>query len=267
MLFNRLNGIINFNTNPLNYLINNKHFIINYSKKLGRPEWAIYSLNANDLKKCKGGRRSFIYDQELISNSIYQLSPYSNIFKNQWTRAHLIPSFIMSWDKGKKCSCDKGKNCSCDKGIKCSCDKGKKCSCDKGKNSSWDKTYSMSNVIPQHKMFNMIKWQQLEIQTSKIISQHNQNVHVITGCTNFDYSNKIYFNNKIPHLRLINPKYSVVWIDEKNNFEYQIPNLMYQVIITPNDITCWIGSNYCKQNIYQVSIDYLEKIIGTKLLL
>ncbi len=234
MLINRLNGIINFNTSCTNYLINNKNFIINYSKKLGRPEWTVYSMNRSDLSKCNGGRKSFVYDKELIANNIYQLSPNANVFKNQWSRGHLIPSFIMSWDKGK--------------------------------NMSWEKTYCMSNIIPQHYSFNSINWQKLEIQTAKLIGQNSHNVHVITGCASFNFSNKIYFNNQIPHLRLLDPEYSVVWIDEKNNFEYQIPNLMYQVVITPFEIKSFIGFNNCKQKIYQVNIEYLEKMIGTRLL-
>lgn len=237
MLFNRLCGIINLNTRSTNYLINNKDFIINYSKKLGRPEWTVYSLNKFDIVKCRGGRKSFVYDKELITNDIYQLSPNSNIFKNQWSRGHLIPSFIMSGNKGK--------------------------------NKSWEKTYCMSNIIPQHQTFNSINWQKLEMQTAKIIRQNTQNVHVITGCANLELSNKIYFNNKICALPYpyLNQNYTLVWFDAKSNFEYQIPNLMYQIVITPYEIVSWIGFNNCNQKIYLVSLDYIEQIVGTKFLL
>ncbi len=235
MEFNHFAKIINFNIRHTNCIINNNNFVINYSKSLGRPEWVAYSLNSNKAIQCNGGRRHFTYDPDLKSKNIYQLAPDSNIFKNQWSRGHMVPSFMMSWDKTHR--------------------------------GSWTKTYQMSNIIPQHKAFNTKDWAQLEIKTFKMIKQYTNDTYVITGCKNFDFSNKIYFTNSIPHLRLTNPEYNVFWIDEKNNIEYQIPNLMYQIVMTPYETQCWMGFNNCNQKVYPIKIDFLEKIVETKFFL
>jgi hypothetical protein len=115
----------------------------------------------------------------------------------------------------------------------------------------------------------MINWQQLEIETTKIIAKNNQNVHIITGCACLDFPNKIYFNNTIRYLKSDKDKheYTFVWVDELNNFEYQIPNLMYKIVITPYEIKSWMGFNNYMQTIYQVNTDYLEKMIESKILL
>ena len=60
-------------------------------------------------------------------------------------------------------------------------------------------------------------------------------------------------------MRLLYLKYLVVWIDKKNQCKYQILNLPYE-------IKSWLRFNNCKQDIHEVKIDYLEEIVGTKIL-
>lgn len=175
------------------YLIQNNHFIINYSKIHGRPLWSAYSVNRAMLNNLKGGRRKFILDVTLSNNNIYQLHPKSNIFNN-WTRGHLCPSLIMSHDKTL--------------------------------GGSWHSTYKMSNIVPQDKNFNTQAWNNLEINTLKLIKSNDFITTIITGASDLSDARQKY-----------------VWIDKKNNFKYIVPNAIYQIIITPYEIKCYLGFN------------------------
>ncbi len=153
--FTKLKNIINIKT--CDFVINNKSFIINYSKKLGQPLWASYILNKKHLDKLNGGRKNFTLDKQLEKNNIYQLNPHSDIFRNNWTRGHLIPSYLMSWDKTK--------------------------------NGDWSRTYNMSNIIPQNQQFNMENWNWIERKTIDIIYKTDFDTIIITGA-HTDISNE-----------------------------------------------------------------------------
>lgn len=219
--------IVNFNT--CEYLIENKNFIINYSPKLGRPVWAAYSLNKKTLQNVKGGRKKFMLDVELVSKQIYQLEPNSRIFSNQWSRGHLIPSFLMSWDKTK--------------------------------NGPWSSTYKMSNIIPQNKSFNTNNWNKIEQDTYHFIKNKNTITKVITGCCNLDTDKKIKFSSGSKIISSNVPS-NPIWVDEKSEFEYQIPSIMYQLVITPWEVFCYVGQNNQEQKIEKVRLNILEQIIG-----
>lgn len=116
---------------------------------------------------------------------------------------------------------------------------------DKTKNGSWASSYLMSNIIPQNKDFNCGSWQKLEIDTFKLIKKISQPVKVIVGALNLDYT-----NNK-----------NLIWFDEKKQFNYVIPNIMYQIIITKYEIMCYIGFNDSRQKIQSIKLDELLNLI------
>jgi DNA/RNA endonuclease G (NUC1) len=208
------------------FLIENKNFIINYSKTLGRPNWTAYELNNQILNSIKGGRREFVLDSNLISNQIYQLKPNSQIFSKQWSRGHLVPSFLMSWDKSR--------------------------------NGSWYSTYKMSNIIPQNPKFNMGNWNKIERETYQIVKQNSSPTSIITGCSNF-------WSDKKTRVKKISSEMSnFIWIDDTIEFEYHIPSIMYQLVITPWEIFCWVGFNNQNQKIYKINPATLEDIIGIR---
>jgi DNA/RNA endonuclease G (NUC1) len=242
-LINRLGTIINLNS--CEHLINNGSFLINYSASLGRPIWAAYSLTKQDVLSQKGGRKVFTIDNRLKSRQIYQLDPDSDIFGKYFSRGHLVPAFMMSHQKDKIIS----------GGIH---------------PSPWYRTFQMSNVIPQNNKFNMEKWHKLENVTKNIIARNNFPVHVIVGCHSQDFSKKYFFSGKKFDQETFCENlsnYQTIWIDEKSDCFYHIPNIMYQVVVTPYDILCWIGTNDSRQIVNSVSLDYLEALIGKKLLI
>lgn len=230
------------NLQNVKLLIDQKHFIINYSTTLGRPLWASYIINQQQIKKIKGGRRNFILDSTLQDQSIYQLSPRSKIFNNYWSRGHLCPSFVMSFDKSNE--------------------------------GPWMSTYKMSNIIPQNINFNIKNWKYLEYNIIKFASKNKFDTCVITGCTNYNlyqttfskYKNKLtsviypfaeslsHNNHKLKQIK------DTSWIDPTNNWIYTIPNIMYQIIITPYDVFCFIGINDIVQTIYNIELKQLEEI-------
>ena len=223
-VLNNFLKIINFN--KCEYLIENKNFLINYSTTLGRPIWTAYSLDKQKLKQTNGGRTRFRLDQELLSENIYQLDPNSPIFSKKWSRGHLIPSFLMSWDKTK--------------------------------NGSWSSTYKMSNIIPQNPTFNMNNWNKLEIDTFKFIRNNNFTTNIITGCANHCIDKKCYLSDDFNFY----PNTNFIWVDKNCEFEYLIPSIMYQLVITPYEVFCWVGTNNQSQQIERVKLSVLEQIIG-----
>lgn len=246
-LINRLSKIIDLNT--CENLINNGSFLINYSALLGRPEWAAYSLDRYDVMSQQGGRKMFTIDKRLQSQEIYQLEPDSKIFSKHFSRGHLVPAFMMSHLKDAV-SNSNGTH-----------------------PSPWFRTFQMSNIIPQNKKFNMQKWHTLENFTKNIILQNNNPVNVIVGCESQDFSRKYFFseknfeNEKLETWSQNLPNKQIIWVDEKSEHYYSIPNIMYQVVVTPYDIQCWIGTNDSRQMVIQVKLEYLESLIGKKLLI
>lgn len=203
-------------------IINNNNFIINYSRTLGRPLFAAYDIFPNQISQFKYGRKKFIKDYRLECNQIYQLDPMSNIFAGTMSRGHLCPSFMMSYDKTKY--------------------------------GAWSSTYLMSNIIPQNREFNCGAWQDLEIDTFKFIKKVSKHVKVVVGATDLDCGRNFGFSPK-------NLNKPIIWVDEKNEFTYKIPNMMYMIIITDCEVKCHIGFNNSNQRVYAIDLDNLLSLI------
>lgn len=230
MLIKKLSSLINFTNSRC--LLENGGFVVNYSPELGRPVWSVYSVNKFDILKQTGGRTSFKIDPRLRAKKIYQLDPNSKIFQNNdYTRGHLVPAFMMSHLKSPV--------------------------------NSWNKTFLMSNVVPQNRNLNVDKWHKLEKETKELVLKNNANIHIIVGCETLDFSQKYFFENK--NLECQNNK-TIIWYDKKNNLEYKIPNIFYQIVITKYETSCYLGFNNSKQLITKVSYEYLEKLINRKIL-
>jgi len=240
-MLTKLIKIINIKSSE--HLINNGSFLINYSLKFGRPIWTAYSLTRNDILNQNGGRKRFVIDKRLKTQQIYQLEPNSKIFGKHFSRGHLVPAFMMSHNKNNLLNSN---------GIH---------------PSPWYRTFQMSNVIPQNKKFNMGKWHMLEYFTKKIILQNNHNVYVIVGCESQNFSKKFFFSEKNFETIDFLHNYQMVWVDDKSEYFYYIPNIMYKVIITPYEVYCYIGTNDSNQIIQSVSLDFLEKLINKKLII
>ena len=153
----------------------------------------------------------------------YQLDPMSKIFAGSMSRGHMCPSFMMSHDKTR--------------------------------NGSWASSYLMSNIIPQNREFNCGAWRDLEINTFHFIKKTAQHTKVIVGASNLDYGSKTGFN----FLRLNKP---IIWVDEKNEFIYKIPNIMYMIIINNYEIKCHIGLNNSSQKIYSIDLNNLLELVN-----
>ena len=203
-------------------IINNNNFIINYSRTLGRPLFAAYDIFPNQISELKYGRRKFIRDYRLDVDRVYQLDPMSKIFAGTMSRGHLCPSFMMSHDKLKL--------------------------------GSWSSTYMMTNINPQNREFNCGAWRDLEIDTFQFIKKVDKHVKVIVGAANLDCCTNVGFTSK-------NLNKPITWVDEKNEFMYKIPNIMYNVVITDYEVKCHIGFNNSNQKVYAIDLDNLLSLI------
>lgn len=225
---NILNMLIK-KSNTTTKIISNNNFIINYSRTLGRPLFASYDVFPDQISRLQFGRKNFSRDVRLDYDKIYQLDPSSTIFSGEMSRGHLCPSFIMSHDKSKS--------------------------------GSWSSTYLMSNIIPQNREFNCGSWKRLEINTFKFIKKVNNHVRVIVGASCLDYGNKVEYTFKNKKFKTQNTNTNIIWIDEKKGFEYNIPNIMYKIVITNYEVKCYIGFNNSNQQIYSIDLDNLIKLV------
>jgi hypothetical protein len=232
------------NMNMVEYMIDNNDFLVNYSANFGRPIWTAYSMDNKIIKKLKGGRKNFTLDPNLLHQDIYQLKPNSNIFSPQWSRGHLVPSYIMSWDKSFR--------------------------------GAWRKTYHMSNIIPQNKILNMSNWYKLERDTLNIIKQNKENVNVITGCDNIN--NPVFFDSTISTKKNLymdsktkftyQIRFAVALASKPFGFETRdSPNIMYQIVISNYEIKCWLASNDQRQIVKNIKLRELEELIENKIIL
>lgn len=108
-------------------------------------------------------------------------------------------------------------------------------------------TYMMSNIIPQHKKLNLESWNRLEYSTLRFVRRVNNKVCIVTGCetTELGYT----------------------WFDEDSNHYYQVPNIVYQIVITPFEAVCHIGLNNEKSTVYPIRLGALEKMLNLKIIL
>jgi DNA/RNA endonuclease G (NUC1) len=94
------------------------------------------------LKKLRGGRRNFIYDKRIPVES--QLSPDFSL--RGYSRGHLVPSFVMSWDK-----------------------------------VAWTETYRMTNIAIQNVHFNIGNWNKLELDIYEFAKKTGRKLNAVTG--------------------------------------------------------------------------------------
>lgn len=97
------------------------------------------------FKKLRGGRRNFIYDKRLGTE--FQLSPDFSL--RGYSRGHLVPSFVMSWDKNV--------------------------------GGAWWETYRMTNIAIQNLNFNMGNWRQTELNIYAFAKVNKLKLDVTTG--------------------------------------------------------------------------------------
>lgn len=97
------------------------------------------------FKKLRGGRRNFIYDKRVQSE--LQLSPEFSL--RGYSRGHLVPSFVMSWDKKI--------------------------------GGAWWETYRMTNIAIQNLNFNIGNWKQTELDIYSFAKKNKLKLNITTG--------------------------------------------------------------------------------------
>jgi DNA/RNA endonuclease G (NUC1) len=108
------------------------------------------------------------------------------------------------------------------------------------------KTYQMSNIIPQTRKFNTQDWVEIERITLNIIKQQKNETIIFTGCQDISSPN--------------------VWIDEKYEYKYIIPNIVYQIIIQNDKPICFMGINDNESKVNEIKLNNLENILGYKII-
>lgn len=133
------------------------------------------------FKRLKGGRRSFIYDPRIPKD--IQISPDFNL--RGYSRGHLVPSFIMSWDKTI--------------------------------NGPWVDTYKMTNIAIQDIHFNSGNWNKLEKYIYTYAKKNNIILKVITGISlDGDFINNQYFISKYFYTTIRNDYDTFSFLGENN---------------------------------------------------
>lgn len=130
------------------------------------------------FKKLKGGRRHFIYDPRIPRE--IQMSPGFRI--KGYSRGHLAPSFIMSWNT-----------------------------------TAWIESYRMSNIAVQNLKFNTCNWRKMELDIYKFAKDRKIILNVKTGISE---EGKIVNEYFIPEYfyTIVNTDYEKIkYIGENNN--------------------------------------------------
>ena len=100
-----------------------------FDKRLGFP-FATYAIHSqNEMTRLAGGRKEFTIDP--LVNVHDQHFPNDTIFHTPYSRGHLTPSYIMSYDKRA--------------------------------NGPWQESYMMTNILPQIAVFNEGAWERFEM--------------------------------------------------------------------------------------------------------
>lgn len=141
--------------------LSNQYFKILFNQTLKTPMEVSYEINP--FKKLKGGRKNFVYDPRIPLNQ--QMNP--DTFPRGYSRGHLVPSFIMSFDK-----------------------------------TAWKYTYYMSNIAVQHPKFNCCSWHDLERNIFDFSRKNRLNLRINTGILDEgkiinDYFISNYFYTKV----------------------------------------------------------------------
>ena len=110
-------------------VICHNHTMTLFHTKIGFP-FATYAIHEqSEMERLAGGRKDFVLDPSLPHQE--QHATNDTIFKSPYSRGHLTPSYIMSYDKTP--------------------------------GGAWEETYYMTNILPQVAVFNEGPWARLEM--------------------------------------------------------------------------------------------------------
>lgn len=110
-------------------IICHNHIMVLFRKNIKLP-FATYAIHSQEqMTNLQGGRKEFIFDPSI--NETDQYNPNSTIYKYPYSRGHLTPSYIMTYDKTPS--------------------------------GAWDETYYISNILPQTAYLNEGPWEKLEM--------------------------------------------------------------------------------------------------------
>lgn len=138
------NNVPSYPSDNVEKLCKNDNFAVLYDTDMLNPAWTSIYLLYKNVKNDQGGRKSFQLDPELIKQADVNATAFKGL-----NRGHLIPSYIVSWDKD-----DHG---------------------------PWHDCYYMSNISPQYAKFNQICWRDLENKTRNFIMLKELNIYMVTG--------------------------------------------------------------------------------------
>jgi DNA/RNA endonuclease G (NUC1) len=138
-------GIPPMSPSSSKYLCQNDNFAVSYDTTMLNPAWTSIYIKYTDAVKDKGGRKNFVRDPNLDE----QASVSSSAFKDPLNHGHLVPSYIVSFDKDV--------------------------------DGPWYCCYYMSNISPQYGKFNQQCWANLENRTRNFILTNEVNMYIITG--------------------------------------------------------------------------------------
>lgn len=121
-------------TTPLHSLaitntVCHNHIMVLFDKTIGFP-FATYAMHSqSQMNQLQGGRKEFVLDPSLPAS--VQHAANDTVFKYPYSRGHLTPSYIMTYDKSP--------------------------------GGPWEETYFMSNILPQTAALNEGPWEKLEM--------------------------------------------------------------------------------------------------------
>lgn len=109
-------------------IVCHNHIMLLFDKTIGFP-FASYAIHTKEqMSKLQGGRKDFVLDPLIPSYDQHAVN--DTIFKYPYSRGHLTPSHIMSYDKST--------------------------------GGAWEETYYISNILPQTALLNEGAWEKFE---------------------------------------------------------------------------------------------------------
>ncbi len=199
-----------FNYMPLyngGTVVNHRYYTLSYSEKHEQPYWVAYELKPKMLYKVVKRKNNFRTDPKVKTGS----ATYTD-----YKSAPLYDAGHMLCSRNMQFSCE-----------------------------SMDETFYMSNMSPQHKDLNRIRWAHLEALERSMV-ERNGALYVICGPVLKDITKTIGVKNKV-----------------------SVPNYYYKIILkhTPKATKCiafLMPNEKCPQPLdaYVVSVDCIEDMTG-----